>query len=430
MRYDCIVIGGGISGLVCAIRLVREGKSCAIISAGMSALHFSSGSIDLFGYDDNHRVIYDPFNFLGDFIKSHPEHPYARCGIGTIREALAFLSEQLAIEGLDLYHNAEYNHFHVTPLGTLKPSYFSQRSVFNEDIKKTFGSRAKIAVLNFDGYRDFHPELALSNLRKSSLFKDIEIVTGNILYPDYGDPEKNPFEFRSIDIARIFDTVQYLDDIAEQIVRQARGAHIVGLPAFIGIKNFKKHHQILQYLTGMLIYEIPTLPPSILGMRIDDALKSRFATLGGVFIAGDRVTSGDISGGRLNSITTENYGSARLEADSFVLATGSFLSGGMVGEYNRIREPILDLKIDFPDGRSAWYSPSFFDRKSHPFMGFGVETNERLNPYSAQGGIIENLYCIGALLPHYNPIREGSGGGVAVSTGYMAASSILGTRGS
>jgi len=430
MRYDCIVIGGGLSGLVCAIRLAREGRSCAIVSAGMSALHFSSGSIDLIGYDENRRVIYDPYNYLGDFIKSHADHPYARCGIDTIRRALAFLGEELAAEGLDLYHNAEYNHFHVTPLGTLKPTYFSQRSVFNDDIKKTFGSRARIALLNFDGYRDFHPELALTNLRRNSLFKDLEIVTGKILYPDYGDPDKNPFEFRSIDIARIFDTVQYLDEIAEQIVRQARGAQITGLPAFIGIKNFKKHHQILQYLTGMLVYEIPTLPPSILGMRIDDALKSRFASLGGVFIAGDRVTSGEISGGRLSFITTENYGSARMEADSFVLATGSFLSGGMVGEFNRIREPILDLKIKHPGGRSSWYAPLLFDRKSHPFIGFGVETNERLNPCASDGATVENLYCVGALLPHYNPIREGSGGGVAVSTGYMAASSILGTRGS
>ena len=425
MRYDCVIIGGGLSGLTCGIRLAETGASVAVISTGMSALHFSSGSIDLFGYNGEGRTVYRPFEFLDEFVGSNPRHPYALCGARQVREALFYFRGQLDLEGIELYNNDESNHFHVTTLGTLKPTFFSQRSVFNEKIRLAFEKKSMIAALNFEGYRDFYPELAVINLRRNILFRNIEIITGKIVYPDYGDPQRNPFEYRSVDIARIFDTERYLEELAVQIRNAASGAAFAAMPAFLGISNFKRHHKLLQELTGLLIYEIPTLPPSILGMRIDNALKSRFASLGGVYIAGDTVTGGSISGERLESVVTENGGGSALSAGSFVLATGSFFSGGLVSEFSRVREPVLDLKVYSDAERSRWYAPEFFPRRGHPFLEYGVETDERLNPKTGDGRRVKNLYCTGALLPYYNPIKEGSGGGVAVSTGYRAAELIL-----
>lgn len=47
MKFDNIVIGGGMAGLSAALRLVEAGQKTLLMASGQSALHFSSGSIDL-----------------------------------------------------------------------------------------------------------------------------------------------------------------------------------------------------------------------------------------------------------------------------------------------------------------------------------------------------------------------------------------------
>jgi glycerol-3-phosphate dehydrogenase subunit B len=81
--------------------------------------------------------------------------------------------------------------------------------------------------------------------------------------------------------------------------------------------------------------------------------------------------------------------------------------------------------VKYEKKRDRWYSEKFFDRKSHPFLGFGVETDNRLNPLTQKGDVIKNMFCAGSVLSGYNPVKEGCGGGVAISTGYKCAERII-----
>ena len=429
MRYDCIIIGGGIAGLTCGIKCALEGLTCAVFSAGMSALHFSSGSIDVLGRDENGRVVKNPWEALAGFATRRREHPYHRLGAGPVREALDFFQDQMGRCGLRLNHNGELNHFHISALGTLKPTWLSQDSVFNNDIKAVFEGNADIAVLGFTGFRDFYASLAAANLKRSPLFKGRNIRVGSIDLPEAGRPANNPLEFRSIDVARMFGSLEVVEGVAARIDELAGSARAVGLPAVIGIGDSGQALKLLHKLTGRVIYEAPTLPPSILGMRLDDALKSRFAELGGVYIAGDRVIGGETANGRLEHIHTGNYGSDRLTADGFVMATGSFFSGGLASEYDRMEEPALGLKIKYRRAREDWSARRFFSPDGHGFLRFGLETDERFRPWDRRGRLLKNVFCAGAVLADYDPINEGSGAGVAIGTGYRAALEITGMAG-
>ena len=94
MRFDTIIIGGGLAGLVCGIKLQKAGKKCAIVSAGQSAMHFSSGTFDLLGRLPDGTEVESPLKAVPSLPS---EHPYSILGIDRVKkyadEAIRFFGE-------------------------------------------------------------------------------------------------------------------------------------------------------------------------------------------------------------------------------------------------------------------------------------------------------------------------------------------------
>lgn len=423
MKFDTIIIGGGLAGLTCGLRLAHAKKKVAVISGGLNSQNFASGSIDLLGFLGSAPVT-EPFDAIKELIASDTAkaHPYTKAGIKLIRDALDFIVEETAAQGLGLFRDGGRNHFKITPLGELRPTYLSQRSIWHERLAGTLRSISRVAILGFDGYRDFHPGITAANLRRHPRASGITIESGLIELPDDG---RNQCEYRSIDIARIFERDENLRSISSQIVRLFPDAQMIGLPCCIGVFNYNETYERLCELTGKTVFEIPTPPPSLPGMRLDEAVKSRYMG-SGMYMSGDRVLSGGIKEALAEYAVTESAPEIMLEADSFVLATGSFLGGGLVSTFDEgIREPVFGLSVDADRERSKWYSPRFFAKESHPFLSYGVSTDRHLRAKDSRGRVIQNLFCAGAVLSGYDPVREGSGGGVAAATGFAAAERIL-----
>ncbi len=422
MKFDSIVIGGGMAGLSAALRLAEAGQKTLLMASGQSALHFSSGSLDLLESDG------DPRAALPAFMAAHPDHPYSKVGMQNIEGSLADLQRHCAEEGLPLMRQ-ERNHQRLTPIGTLKSTWLSP-----DTCACVTDAPAPDAILlaTLEGFRDFHPALAAANLTTHARFAHSRILTGEIRLPQLAQFSRNPHEFRSADIARLFDKQgpgqqDLLADLAREISRMVQGCGVPGcrhivLPACLSLGLVGPRLSELERRTGCTIKEVATMPPSLIGMRMQEALKRRFMALGGTFLTSERVLGARYDGDKVIGVHSQHGEDQLFEADHFVLASGSFFSRGLESRLGGIREPIFDADVLSLAERDAWAGRRLFDH--HPFMGFGVKTDERLRVLRG-GRPLTNLYGAGSVLAHYDPIKEGSGSGVAVATGWQAAGHIL-----
>ncbi|MNJ27830.1 Anaerobic glycerol-3-phosphate dehydrogenase subunit B [compost metagenome] len=422
MKFDTIVIGGGMAGLSAALRLAEAGQKALLMASGQSALHFSSGSVDLLESEG------DPRAALPAFMAAHPDHPYSKVGLTNIEASLADLQRHCHEQGLPLFRQ-ERNHQRLTPIGTLKSTWLSPETC----ACVTEAPAPDVLLLaTLEGFRDFHPTLAAANLATHSRFAHSRILTGEIRLPQLAAFSRNPHEFRSADIARLFDKQQHdkqdlLTDLAREIGRMVQecgepGCRHIVLPACLSLGLVGPRLSELEARTGCTIKEVATMPPSLIGMRMQEALKRRFLALGGTFLTSERVLGARYDGDRVIGVHSQNGDDQLFEADHFVLASGSFFSRGLESRLGGIREPIFDADVLSLPERDAWAGRRLFDH--HPFMGFGVKTDDQLRVLRG-GKPLANLYGAGSVLAHYDPVREGSGSGVAVATGWQAAGHIL-----
>ena len=56
MRFDTVIIGGGLAGLMTGIKLASAGKRTAVVSKGESTLNFCSGSFGLLANTEGGQI--------------------------------------------------------------------------------------------------------------------------------------------------------------------------------------------------------------------------------------------------------------------------------------------------------------------------------------------------------------------------------------
>ncbi|WP_140919180.1 glycerol-3-phosphate dehydrogenase subunit GlpB [Limnobaculum xujianqingii] len=413
MKFDVAIIGGGLAGLTCGIRLAEQGKRCAIISAGQSALHFSSGSLDFLSYREDGSAINHP---LAELAALSPEHPYSLLGAECVSRMAAEARRLLTDCGLRFHGDIEQNHLRVTPLGTLRATWLSPTEVPVAALEQPLPWK-KIAIVGIEGFLDFQPQLAAGSLSD----KGIEAITDYLHVPALDRLRNNPSEFRAINIARVLDLPENTELLAEELIRLSNDVEALILPACIGLEN-PDAVSLLSQKVGKPIMLVPTLPPSLLGMRMHMALRRRFQQLGGQFMPGDAVLRAETEGQNVTRIYTRNHTDIPVVAQQVVLASGSFFSNGLVAEFDRIHEPVFGLDVHDAAQRADWTQESMFS--AQPYLRFGVKTDRQLRGTVA-GQSLNNLYIIGAVLGGYDPISQGCGAGVSLVTAQYAAEQIL-----
>lgn len=226
---------------------------------------------------------------------------------------------------------------------------------------------------------------------------------------------------RSSNLAKVLARDKKLQQIAARINKIATEVEVVIMPAIIGMDS-QEAVTFLRSRVQKPLHFVSTLPPSVPGVRVQTLLRRHFASLGGVYMLGNMVTGGHFEGGILRYVETSLLPDEHLEADDFVLATGSFASDGLKSNYEKVYEPVFELDVTAPSDRMQWVSPSVFD--DQPYMYYGVKVNGNLQ-VQKEGQTVSNLYAAGAVLGGHNAVKQADGAGVDMVTALCVAQHIL-----
>lgn len=412
MRMDTVIMGGGLSGLTCGIALAKRGQRVAIVASGQSTLMFNGGSMELLGSIGG-KAVTSPLEAIATLPQSHP---YSKIGAGNIAALAASAKELLADAGINMEGNASANHWRITPMGVAKPAWLTLSDHLLIDNLDSLPAK-RVALMCIRGFFDEPNGMLAQGLRDLGFeVKAIEFTTDDIT-----TLRRSPSEMRASSLAKHLGSNNALQRVADQINALAGDADIVLLPSVLG-QNDDNDFQSLQAMVRKPLRLVATLPPAVAGMRMQTQLRHYFKMLGGNYLMGDTAVSGAFDGDRLTSITTAKLGDMPLKADQFVLATGSFISRGLVADYERVYEPVLGLDVDADADREQWTRFNILEPQA--YMGYGVATDGNLR-CSKQGTTIQNLHAIGSVLSGHDAVKMGDGTGVSMLTALAAAQSIL-----
>jgi glycerol-3-phosphate dehydrogenase subunit B len=407
LHFDAVVIGAGTAGLVAATRLAEGGARVCVLAKGVGSTHLAPGTIDVLGYAP--QRVEEPGRALGELAAARPDHPYALLGVGAVAEALQWIGERIAAGPLPGYRyvgGLERNHLLPTAVGALRPSTLVPETMAAGDA----GSGGPVCVVGTRVLRDFHAALCASNLSKAGVAaRAVEI-----------EIEVDRADQNALGLARRFDDPAWRAAFAAQLMPLLGAEERVALPAVLGSKDPHGAWTELQERLGRPVFEIPTLPPSVPGMRLFEVLRAALRGAGGRLVLGSEVVGAERADGRVAAVSAHAAGrNVRYVALSYVLATGGFASGAIELASDWVtRESVLGLPLrGVPAPGEQRFVREYLAEQPMARVGVAVDAQLR-----AEGA--ENVLVAGAALPGAVPWREGCGEGIAVASGFRAASVI------
>jgi glycerol-3-phosphate dehydrogenase subunit B len=363
-----LVVGGGIAGYCAALSARRSGAEVTVVARAPGATALYAGGMEI--VDD-----------LESILEHQPHHPLTRLGIDAVGlaaeldEAISNLKLALGKDGLSFEGTWRTRGRYADIHGLARPANVVPETVARGELGALSGKR--VAVIGVPEVGDYD---AASTAQALKQLHSIEAFAEDISIPD-------------------LPQAAALTDLygRRAPAPRARGAAIAYPPGFTSLPP-----------DG---FELLASPPSPHGWRLQQAI-----ALG---MVSAEVTSFESSGSR---ITAARAGTRNFRADSFVLATGRHIGGGLRGGRSTV-ESLLGLGV-FYEGRPA---SSLGTRLHHlkyldpgEEMQMGLAADRRLHPLLEDGTApFGNLYAAGAVLGGYE-YSGPCGFGIPILTGWLA----------
>lgn len=346
-HFDVIVAGAGIAGITSAAAAASRGLKVALVSTGPGSFVLGAGCVEVQDMDRGTPGLEDAIQFFCNFTK------LAGCGfLGGIEEKR-----------------------HVpTILGSFQTVSLAPFYLWNGDPSAS----SQFAVVGIKGLSSFDSNFAAERLAyytqrlecgSTYIAREIELST---------EPGTLP---GTLQYANRFDRdIHFREELRDALKPIAAKANVIILPGILGLKSGPEEIGWLENQLGCLICELPTLPPSIPGMRLFNRMEARLRRIGVECFMGFPIERIQIENARCKGIQLDTPARPlNLSSETLVLATGPF-SGKLLG------------------------SPA-------------LSVNHDLQPIGSNGEVIaSNLFAAGAILR--NSSAHG-GNAMAILTGFI-----------
>ncbi len=417
-KCQLMVIGAGMAGM--SATLFAAQHDLHVVQAGLTGeVIYASGVFDLLGVypPEERRLRNNPWNALDDLVTAEPLHPYARLAPDAIRTAMDTLTAYLAEIGLPYKGHRNRNTNLLTPVGTVKRTYRVPESMWAGS--QALAAKAPCLIVDLVGMRGFSANQMVATL--GSIWPDLRTATIDVPGTEVQGP-KYPEH-----VARMLEVESERERFAEAIAPHVNGAAYVGLPAVLGIYQTSQILADLEKHLNARVFEIPTMPPSITGLRLKEAFERHLPALGVETHYHHRVLDArPIPGGGFKLQIGKNTPELSVVADRVLLATGRFIGKGLTPERDGIREALFNLPVHQPIHRDKWYANTFLAPQGHAVSRAGIVTDVRFQPVDTDGRVVhDRLYAAGSILAHQDWMRTKSGVGLAVACAWGAVQAIV-----
>lgn len=410
---DLAIIGSGIAGFAASIFAInRTMKTAQIGNTG--AVAYTTGYLDLLGkIGDDKKTVHDPWQALEKMRKEQPGHPLNTIPAEDIQRSFEEFTGFLGECGIAYSKPQQTNLTALTPAGTLKPTLSVPATM--EAGVHAFSAKTPCVIVDFRGLKGFSGRQVVANLQD----RWPTLSSERILFPDMDHGEIYPEV-----MARALEVAATREKLAVLLKKAAGDAAIIGLPAVLGMHSPDKVKADLEKLTGLTIFEIPTMPPSVPGIRLREMFEQVFPQKGITLIPQQKVTGLNFEPTGAQLSLRDNHGPINIQSKTVILATGRFLSGGLEAGITGITESLLNLPVKQPAKRADWYLNTYTDKRGHAIHKAGVEVDTSFRPLTANGTPFnDRLFAAGIILANQDWIRDRSGAGIAIATAYKAVES-------
>ena len=420
-RCDVAVIGAGMAGMAAALFAAERGLSCIQVGSGGGIL-FASGLLDLLGVHPvaEQRLWRSPYAALAALAQEQPGHPLARVDPGAIRTAFESFVAALGQAGLAYAPLGGRNRSVLTALGTLKTTFGVPLSmVAGANLLEAPGGLPPCLLVDFRGLREFSARQIAATLQD----RWPGLRHQRVDFPGF---EAVP-ELYAAHLARALEAAETRERTLALIKPLLGDARAVGLPAVLGLGHSRAVHAAFEAGLGLPVFEIPTMPTSVPGLRLLEALEGVMAARGvrRRHRSSVRALARNGNPGTMTLELDGVPGGERLCARAVVLATGRFSGRGLTADRGGVRESLLGLPVQQPASRETWHQHDFLDPAGHAINRAGLRIDDAWRPLDASGQpAMPRLYAVGSILAGQDWMRAKCGSGLAIATAWAAMEQV------